>query len=243
MNYPVNRTDLKLFKGLQTKVHVLLKNIDRKPVALANGQYLVIQVYDRVADVVVFEKALTQIDQAQALWQFVVEPNELADWEVRTVSYLVMIHDSATNKRTPIYTDRNYTTTGILDILDGPLVPATDPIELTPSTFITRGDYTYSAAQPGAAQSDNPSGQHTAVIYGTSFNGKVMIQATLDSEPTADDSQWTDIITEYDTTDLDGTHQFSFEGNFMWVRFRVFTRPPANLEDPPGTLDRILFRN
>lgn len=64
-------------------------------------------------------------------------------------------------------------------------------------------------------------GLQTIAIYLTSFEGKIKIQATLDSSPTTD-SDWFDVY-EFDSTASATTNNFStnITGNFTWIRARV----------------------
>jgi hypothetical protein len=77
------------------------------------------------------------------------------------------------------------------------------------------------ADQPAANYYGSFGGLQTIAYYLSGFQGLIKLQATLDSEPTAE-SDWFD-IDRYDSTSSPTTDNFSVNiaGNFVWVQARV----------------------
>ena len=64
-------------------------------------------------------------------------------------------------------------------------------------------------------------GLQTIAFYLTNFEGKIHIQASLDSDPTADEDWF--LVNEFDTTSSASSENFArnITGNFTWIRARV----------------------
>jgi hypothetical protein len=77
-------------------------------------------------------------------------------------------------------------------------------------------------------------GLQTVAFYLSSFNGVIKIEASLDTDPTAD-SQYFKVY-EYDTASSSITNNFStnITGNFTWIRARI-----ENFDG--GTIEKIML--
>jgi len=64
-------------------------------------------------------------------------------------------------------------------------------------------------------------GLQTIAYYLTNFEGKIYIEASLDSDPT-EETDWF-LVNEYDTASTQVTENFArnITGNFTWIRARV----------------------
>ena len=64
-------------------------------------------------------------------------------------------------------------------------------------------------------------GLQTIAYYLTNFEGKIHIEASLDSDPT-EETDWF-LVNEYDTASTQVTENFArnITGNFTWIRARV----------------------
>jgi hypothetical protein len=232
MNYPVNNTDIHLFSHVRNDVQVLIKDVDRKPVLLPTGSVPVIQIVDPKTLTIMLEKDLTLVDASQALWYFFVDPTDFPDWTPCFLSYTICIRSSL-GILSALYTDKNYTPNGTIEVFDGPLPRPRVPIIMLSQDYVPRNGNLYTITQPGAATVLNPSGQHSAVYYVTTFYGSITVQASIESTPPTDDSQWATVGSEAFTGNT-GTYVQSFTGNFLWVRFVVMTIDG-------GTVDKIVY--
>lgn len=77
-------------------------------------------------------------------------------------------------------------------------------------------------------------GLQTVAFFLNGFQGKIRIQASLDTNPTADD-QWFR-VSEFDSTESATTNNFSINitGNFTWIRANV-------LDFDSGTISKIML--
>lgn len=74
----------------------------------------------------------------------------------------------------------------------------------------------------------------TVAFYLSGFEGRIRIQATLDSDPTTEDSWF--MISDFDSTASASTTNFSrnITGNFTWLRARV-------TDFEAGTISKIML--
>jgi hypothetical protein len=232
MNYPVNRTDVKIFRNVRNTVEVYAKDFDRKAVNLT-GKTVTARVLDRRAQKTLLTRAVTAIDATKGAYKFVIDPTDCADWRSGMLEYTVTVTDGQ-NHDTFLFHDRDRSPFGILEMLDGPLLQATDPITVNRSSFLLRDGRLFSGALPGAASVGNTSGVHTAAFYTVDYAGSVAIQASLDSQPASDDSGWFNVDSR-DLFENTGIEAFSFTGNYLWVRF---------VGDPIlGSFTKVVYRN
>lgn len=75
--------------------------------------------------------------------------------------------------------------------------------------------------QPAANYYGGFGGLQTVAYYLLNFQGRIVIQATLDSEPT-EDGDWFE-VDRFDADSSPATDNFSVNitGNFVWIRARV----------------------
>jgi len=64
-------------------------------------------------------------------------------------------------------------------------------------------------------------GLQTIAFYLTNFEGKIHIEASLDTDPTADEDWF--LVNEFDTASSSSSENFArnITGNFTWIRARV----------------------
>lgn len=232
MNYPVNRTDIKIFRNVRNTVEVYAKDFDRKPVDLT-GKTVTARVLDRRSQKTLLTRTVTAIDATKGAYKFIIDPVDCADWRTGMLEYTVTVTDGQQHDSF-LFHDRDRSPFGVLEMLDGPLMQATDPITIEHSSFLMRDGRLFSGAQPGAASVGNTSGVHTAAYYMVNYTGSVTIQASLDSQPNSDDLGWFNVDSR-DMFENTGTEAFSFTGNYLWVRFVG----DAIL----GTFTKVVFRN
>jgi hypothetical protein len=77
-------------------------------------------------------------------------------------------------------------------------------------------------------------GLQTVAIFLNAFQGRIRIEASLDSDPVAD-SQWFRVY-DFDSTEDATTDNFStnITGNFVWIRTKV-------LDFEAGTISKIML--
>lgn len=232
MNYPVNRTDFRLYRGVRNTVEVYIRDIDRKPVTLDTGSVPTVYILSRDTPRVLLSRAMTLLDATKGHWSFYVDPTDLVDWPDGALDYVVTA-SAYQGAESMLYTDQGYGPKGSVTVYSGPVPATRQPIVVPSSAFLSRSGALYTSALIGSAQVQHL-GVHTAALYATGFSGVVTAQGLLDASPTSDDSQWAD-ITASTFTGASGPQAMTFEGNYYWVRFAI---APTS-----GTIDQIQFMN
>jgi hypothetical protein len=208
-------------KNVENVIDVYVRDIDRKP--SAPGGILTMRFLDRKNRRVVASAPLLLVDAKASHYTATLTGADLAEVDLGWYDYVVSA-SLPSGYESLLFTDRDRTEISTVEVRQGPFPDFVDAISLNPKDFLIRMPDSYSETLPGAAQVRNVSGISSFVVFGNHFTGSVTVQASLDLMPSADDTQWFDVPVKHDFDDLTGNQGFAFEGNFVWVRFRVNDR-------------------
>lgn len=233
MNYSVNRTDFRLFRHVDNQIDFWLKNIDRKAVTMANSAASVHITHPRTQRVIM-TRDLEVVDAAKGHLRLFVSGEEAAALPPGALKYSTVITNTVTNVQTLLFTDRDRSGSGTVEVTEGPIPDPPEPIRLSFSEFIFRSGRYYSEALEGAAQVRNYSGQHSLAINLAAFTGRFTVQGSLEENPSSLDTNWFNVDNRLYNND-NGLVHFPFEGNLLWVRFMV--------ELGSGSIEKIEYRN
>lgn len=238
MNYPINRTDLRIFRGVSTVLTFVIRDTDRKAVNLGVGNSARWTMLNRDTQEVLISRAMTVVDAGKGQYQITVSPEDVDRLTPGTYRYTV-VREGPNGLLTPLYTDRDYTLDGMVELRSGPFSePISSHVIERPQLMPDMNRYV-SSAFAGAAQTDNPSGHHQIAVYAQSMPyGVLIVQGSLDAQPSSQLSEWFDVA-EFSLDDLTTPiTAFSFEGKLVWVRFVIV---PEMLEDM-DLFEKILYR-
>lgn len=244
MNYPVNTSDIKLFRDVRTTLTFYVKDIDRKPVVFPAGENVVFTMSDRKRGGVLLSRVASLVIPAKAMYQVAIDGADIEGFDLGDYYYSVVKQD-AQGILTPLFNDRNHTITGVVEIVIGPYITPAASTEIGVDAFLMEaiGNPTsfqgVSGAYAGAASVGDVTGQHQIAIYSNGFDGDFVVQANLDLAPVSDTTQWFE-VTRLDLATVTTVTPLSFEGNFMWVRF-VLVPHPGQM-DLSG-FEKVLYRN
>lgn len=230
-NYPMYRTDFKLVRSVTNRIEFFLRDIDRKFTTLT-GRTFAIKIMDLRANRLLLSRNLTVVNANQGLMRLTISPADMVDWPTAYHRWSVVMTEGGVE--TVLWTDRGYGPYGWLEMVDGPIPLPLPPVTVEAGDLVERNDFLWTAALPGAASVGRPEGIHTFAAYLTDFTGSLVVQGSLEDQPSADDADWFDIQTE-DFEDETGTNSFSVTASLMWVRVKV--------DQTSGTLDKLTFRN
>ena len=78
-------------------------------------------------------------------------------------------------------------------------------------------------------------GLQTVAFFLSGFQGQIQIEASLDTAPTTEDTDWF-LVSDFDSSSTPTTENFSrnITGNFTWMRARVLTFGS-------GTIQRLIL--
>lgn len=222
MNYSATRSDFKVMKTVTTEIHFFIKNTDREPVVLGEGESLAIVITDQKRTRDVLTKTLELVDPSRSIWKLALSKDEVADWPLATLSYSILVNRS-TGDQVMLYLDRGYGGYSELRVLAGPHPDPRQPEEFDVSEFISRTDTLYSTAIPASIDLDFPQTAFTFAFYASGFKGRLSIQATLDEQPETDENMWFDAAEIDVKEETNGPIGLNAIGSFSFIRVLVRT--------------------
>jgi hypothetical protein len=235
-NYPVLRTDFRLVRGVTNEVVFFIRDIDRKPVSLGNGDTLTINIIDPATQTLLMTRDLTVFDLAKGIYQFATLPAEMDTWPTGPVRWSVS-YTRASGGTIMMWTDMNYSPYSSLYVtestLGGPAptitIPWDDfglltcPPRCSPSwpSLIPSTSY-YHGPLAGAAQDGYLNGMQTFVPSMVDFTGTIEIDATLVAQPdmSAESPDWFSVSSTVYTA-FTGNDTYNITGNYIWLRIAV----------------------
>ena len=219
-NYPVNRTDFRLVRGVVNEIVFFVRDIDRKPVALSVADSLTINIVDPLTETLLMSRDLTIYDLAKGIYQFSTLPSEMDTWPTGPLRWSIA-HNRQSGDTVMLWTDLNYSPFSSLRVTDSPTPgPApTQTLVWTAFSQLVDGNY-YSSVLMGAAQDGYVNGMQSFVITLEDFTGTIRIDATLVSQPTADEGDWFE-VDHADYTAISGNTVIDVQGNYLWLRMVV----------------------
>lgn len=237
-NYPVDRTDFRLVRGVQNDILFFVRNLDRNPANTANFQTVTIHIIDPGSAILLMSRNLLTIDPAGGLYMLTILPSETADWLTGALRWSVSV-TRLDNSTVMLWTDRNYGPFGMAEMSDGPIPGPAAPTVLDPTTFLQNNLVAYSPMLPGSAQLGYQNGLQTFAIYPAGFTGSVEIDASLAAQPTTDTDWFAISTTNYvfaSTVDA-----ISVTGSYVWLRVLVTTSPNL-VPNANGSISQILYK-
>jgi len=229
-NYPVNRTDFKIFDGVKNEVEVFVKDLDRKPVDMT-GLRIVMNILDRNKNRMLLEKELEIIDAVRGRYRLTIDTGDNLPIGIHIYS-VITVDDFSTEI---LYTDRNRGSSSYLEVVEGPFANPTPSVVVSQDDMLFRNNRYYTGAIAGAASVDRRDGLHALLWHPEGFSGRFTIEATLEAQPDASDSMWFVVASDLYVEQSQPVHH-EFEGMYTFVR--------ANYEIMGnGVVNQITFRN
>lgn len=231
-----NHKPLVAYTGVHTDFEFFVTDTNRKPVSIVSKTF-VASVVNRTTQKVIISKNLTPLDYNAGSVLFTLTEADTANLEPALYDVTITYTDSE-SRTIGLYSDQNARLSYVLEIKEN--VGTTIRVSAEDSAFT--GINNTSKEFASTAQTPNHDGTNTAAVYVTNFTGTFEAEATLELQPVSTDwfkihldpsnanDQWT-------FTNESGVVPFTWDGMFMWVRFR-YTADVANV----GTLDKILYR-
>ena len=222
-NFPVNRTDFRLVRGVQNEILFFVRDIDRKPVELAMGDTLSITITDTDRDQLLLQRALTVKDLAKGLYSLVTLSAEMDTWPTGPVPWAMTYTRAADGSTVMLWTDQNYSPYSTAYVTHSPYPGPASATTLLWSDFTVMVDNNYySAALPAAAQDGYANGMQSYVTDMTDFTGTVRVDGSLVAHPenTPASLDWFAAATST-YTGFTGQDVVNVQGNFVWTRVVV----------------------
>lgn len=235
-NYPVNRTNFRMVRGIQNEVNFYVRDCDRKPVALGMSESLTIVITDPATDVLLMSRNLTVIDSTQGIYLLTVLPNEMDLWPTAPVRWSLS-YNRVDGTTVLMWTDRNYSPYSELYVTKGPVPGPSPTIVVLWSDFVLMGDDNiYSPALIGAGYYGFTNGVQSFYMQQTTFTGSIRIDASLVLAPVDNDvsTDWFEVDLQTYTANT-GYVLLNETGTYLWMRVVV-------LDGYTGTINQIEYK-
>jgi hypothetical protein len=245
----MHNPDFRAYKGAQTDVEFIIRNIDRKPIPLSveiapgmpMDMEMVGTIIDSRTDDVLFQKPITVVDSARGIARLTLTAVDLVELSTGFYAYTVGFQDPSGSVRL-LYVDQYERARGFFEVMDGVL-----PI-IKPSVEILGNQFTPTHAAGGLSfvSSAFPAvsvfGLTTVALYLSVYRGTFAVEGNLNDSAEQDDNSWFTLPlngeSQQNFVNRTGTLAYTIESRINWIRFR-YVPDTAN----KGSVERVLFRN
>lgn len=248
-NLPMHNPDFRAYKGAQTDVEFLVRNIDRKPIALTTELLpgidmdveLVGTIIDHRAGTVLFQKPLTIVSATRGIARLTLTAVDLMELNTGFLSYTIGVREPTGGVHL-LYVDQYEQARGFFEVMDGALPIIKPSVEVQGNQFTpihgTNGLTFVSSAFPAVSVF----GVITVALYLRDFSGTFLLEGNLNDSAEQDDNSWFNLqLGGQDRLKFDhhtGTQAHSVESRVNWIRFR-YEPDRTNA----GAVHKVLFRN
>ena len=231
-NYPLNRTDFRLVRGVANEIAFFVRDLDRKPVSLTVGDVLTIVITDLDTNRLLMQRTLGIMDLANGIYKLNTLPAEMDTWPTGPVRWSVN-YKRADGTTVMLWTDQSYGPYSAAYVTKSPYPGPAAPTVLLWSDFTLGTDgYYYSANLPAAAVEGYANGLHTFLFSMTGFGGSVRIDATTIGEP--DSGDWFPVASKAYVGNQNRSI-INVQGNYLWLRLAV--------GQTGGSLDNVQYKS
>ena len=238
-NQQVYAKPLQLYKGIDNRIQLVLRNNDQKPVSLLDS-VVTFNLLDSTTSELVFSRQLQLIYTNTGSATTIIESNLMNDLKAGFYHYSMIVINPEGETQI-VYADDNYQAQGkayISDSIYGRVVPSVKPNILQ---YINNSDTNYQTVAytdqiPMADRVKGRAVYQTAQFNITDFTGTIEVQASQDIASTVIPTNWYTVATTTPVFET-GNQYVNFQGKFNLVRFKI-TQDPGNT----GTVNYILYR-
>ena len=235
----VYNRNVKLFRGLDNRVDVQVRNSDEK--ALDVTGYNVFFNFVRHGDQsLVFTRQCTVVDATKGRYYVNITKEDLYNLNNGFYQYSIHRADPSGNT-TVMYVDSQYGAVANIEVvgdIKGNLIPSIEVkefAEYSPNVFGETADtYFISSLIDAHYQEQIAKSTHTFALYSTGYDGSVKIEASL--EESASPKHWTLVAPSFTITN-ESLKYLNIIGKWKW--FRITHTPVKN---STGTFDKVIFR-
>ena len=230
---------LQIYKGIDNKIKLMIKNQDQKLQNLADSVIEFNLISSENYELVFKRTCAITIDKGVAT--LTLDEVELNDVAAGIYNYSIKLI-SGEGETKIVYADDNYNAQGqarINDTVYPRFVPSIQP-NLGPfynnnpsASGYSLGDFVYSDVMNVFDSVKSRDIQQTVQYNSTDFSGTVWIQGSLSGTMTSYPDDWF-TITDRQFIDYTGCIHDNFVGKFSLIRFKIQT--------DSGSLDKILYR-
>jgi hypothetical protein len=235
-NQLVYARPLQIYKGIDNKFQIIIRNADLKPVSLLDSTVL-FNLIDPTSQELVFSRNLTVVYTDTGTATAVIEQSFLDNLNAGLYNYSIVVTNGEGEQQIA-YSDDNYNAQGQARINEN-VYPAFVPTILpTILQYGNNADTNYQnvAYTSSSVVADRVKGvavQQTVQYNANAFTGNIDLQATQEI-PTAINPNSYITINTVTLNNFTGNGYFNFQGKFNAVRFKI--------TQTSGTVNYIAYR-
>jgi len=239
-NQLVYAKPLQIFKGIDNKIKLLIKNQDQKLQSLLDTS-IIFNLVDSATRELIFTRRVILITDKRGAAYVTLDRMDVDELPAGIYNYSIQLI-SGEGEHNIVYADDNYNAQGQARVNDGvypifqpSLQPKLGPFYNNNPNFdgYSDGTYAYSDVLNVFDRVKARDVQQTIQYKATGFTGTVWTQGSLSAALTAYPDDWFD-INDRQFINYTGCLFDNFNGKFGLVRFKIRTTS--------GTLDKILYR-
>jgi hypothetical protein len=230
---------LQIYKGIDNKIKLLIKNQDQKLRQLIDTTVVFNLISSDNHELVFSRSCIITNEKGAAFVK--IEEGDIVDVSAGVYNYSIKLI-SGESETNVIYADDNYNAQGQARVVDSvypQFVPSLEP-KLGPfynnnpnKHGYSDGTYVYTDVLEVRDRSKSRYGQQTVQYNATNFNGTVWTEGSLSPTLTAYPTDWF-MINDRQFIDYNGSIYDNFDGKFSLIRFKIQTQS--------GSLNKILYR-
>lgn len=222
-NQLVYAKPLQLYKGIDNKFQLIIRNAEQKPVRLLDHT-VIFNLVDPTARELVFSRRLLVQYNYKGVATTTIEAPLLGDLRPGLYHYSVVVINPE-NEQEVVYSDDNYQSQGqarLHESIYGAFVPSVKPTILP---YHNNSDTNYHNVAftdviPTDSRTKSRAVYQTVHYNCTGFTGTIEAQATLNTDATSLPSTWF-VAQSATLTDFTGNDYFTFQGKYNSVRFKI----------------------
>jgi hypothetical protein len=252
VNQVMYQRDLTIQKGIKNQVRIQFKNSDQKRISVSTTQTFVFSMFDAINQRLIIEKpldVLTETTSTKGIAVLTLTESDTLDLDKSSYTYSVKLLDTD-GSFVPAYSNTYYSVNGTIHLANDSFPVLKDSTSIT-SLLPTYNSITHLYEHKSGniyayPEYNGNTALHTVAAYMTAYKGSVLIQATLDNNPTGDSSYYTINTKAY--TGFTGVDYTNFNGVFTYIRI-VYIPASASTgsinNDPSffGSFDKVLYRS
>jgi len=253
VNRVMYQRDLKIQKGLKNTIKIQFKNSDQKNISINSTDTYVFSMFDAINQREIVNKNLTILDVGTTATRglALLTLNESDTVDLDRTSYTFSIKKNENNgEYSPTYSNTYYGVNGTLHLLSDVFPVLQDSKSVNTYTKFFNGTTSlyehYSNNLYANPEYNGNTALHTMAFYLNAYRGTILIQATLDNNPSLS-SNWATISSKiYDQST--GIDYVNFNGVYSFVRVKhIPAKDPLDPDnDNPvyyGSIDKVLYRS
>lgn len=223
-NQLVYARTLQLYKGVDNKFQIIIRNADLKPVSLLNSS-VVFNLIDPTTKELIFSRNLIVVYSDTGSATTVIERPFLDNINAGLYNYSILVIDGEGNQNIA-YSDDNYNAQGQARINEGvypQFVPSLLPtiLQYGNNSDTNYQNVAYTSTSIIADRVKGTAVQQTVQYNTNAFTGNIDLQATQELSSTIYSSNTYTTINSVQLNNFSGNGYFNFQGKFNAVRFKI----------------------